>query len=117
MQQSPGFVKDGEEHLVCRLRKYLYGLKQAPRAWYSKINEFCVKNVFKKSKPNPDVYVKLIEDEIVIIVLYVGDLIIIGDSRQCIDDRKLTLRYIFHLGSRPISWSSKKQSIVTLSST
>lgn len=32
-----------------------------------------------------------------------------------IDDRKSTSGYIFHLGSGPISWSSKKQSTVSLS--
>ena len=74
MQQPQGFVKDGEEHLVCRLRKSLYGLKQTPRAWYSKINEFFVTNGFKKRKADPDVYVKHIKDEIVNIVLYVDDL-------------------------------------------
>ena len=30
--QPEGFVKKGEEHLVCRLKKALYGLKQAPRS-------------------------------------------------------------------------------------
>ena len=34
LQQPLGFIKYGEEKLVCRLRKSLYGLKQAPRAWY-----------------------------------------------------------------------------------
>jgi hypothetical protein len=38
--QSEGFVKQGHEHLVCRLRKALYGLKQAPRSWYVKIDTF-----------------------------------------------------------------------------
>ena len=38
---------------------------------------------------------------------YVGD----------IDDRKSTSGYIFHLGSGPISWSNKKQSTMSLSST
>ncbi|KAK6235635.1 hypothetical protein SCA6_010972 [Theobroma cacao] len=33
------------------------------------------------------------------------------------DDRKSTPRYVFVMGSGAISWSSKKQSIVTLSST
>ena len=34
-----------------------------------------------------------------------------------IDDRKSTSRYDFHLGSRSISWASKKQPIVALSTT
>eukprot|EP00253_Pinus_taeda_P005746 PITA_05746 len=29
--QPEGFVKQGEEHLLCRLKKALYGLKQAPK--------------------------------------------------------------------------------------
>eukprot|EP00253_Pinus_taeda_P017397 PITA_17397 len=34
--QPEGFVMQGQEHLVCRLKKALYGLKQAPRSWYEK---------------------------------------------------------------------------------
>ena len=29
--QSKGFIVQGQENLVCKLRKNLYGLKQAPR--------------------------------------------------------------------------------------
>ncbi|XP_059073348.1 secreted RxLR effector protein 161-like [Cryptomeria japonica] len=39
-----------------------------------------------------------------------------SDWGGSIDDRKNTSRYIFHLGSGAISWASKKQPIVTLSS-
>ncbi|GAA0139540.1 hypothetical protein LIER_01062 [Lithospermum erythrorhizon] len=31
MEQPEGFVVEGKEHMVCRLKKNLYGLKQAPR--------------------------------------------------------------------------------------
>jgi hypothetical protein len=35
--QPEGFIKKGQEDLVCKLKKALYGLKQAPRSWYTKI--------------------------------------------------------------------------------
>lgn len=37
VDQAPGYVIQGKEKKVYRLRKALYGLKQAPRAWYSRI--------------------------------------------------------------------------------
>jgi hypothetical protein len=37
--QPPGFVVEGQEHRVYRLKKTLYGLRQAPRAWNMKLDE------------------------------------------------------------------------------
>ena len=31
MIQSEGFIAQGQENLVCKVKKSLYGLKQAPR--------------------------------------------------------------------------------------
>jgi hypothetical protein len=39
-----------------------------------------------------------------------------SDFVGSLDDRKITSGYIFHLGSGSISWASKKQPIVTISS-
>lgn len=39
-----------------------------------------------------------------------------SDWAGCLDDRKSTSGYIFFLGSAPISWCSKKQVVVALSS-
>ena len=33
MQQPEGYVKPGEEHLVCNLEKSLCGLEQSSRRW------------------------------------------------------------------------------------
>ncbi|KAH9314864.1 hypothetical protein KI387_023491, partial [Taxus chinensis] len=38
------------------------------------------------------------------------------DYAGSIDDRKSNSGYVFHLGSRPISWISNKQTIIALSS-
>lgn len=40
VSQPEGFVVNGNEDQVYRLKKELYGLKQAPRAWYFKIDSY-----------------------------------------------------------------------------
>ena len=39
-----------------------------------------------------------------------------SDNGGITDDRKITSRYTFHFGTGVVSWASKKQPIVTLSS-
>ena len=41
-----GFIIDGKEDKVYRLKKALYGLKQAPKAWYSRIDDYLHDNGF-----------------------------------------------------------------------
>ncbi|KAL6501603.1 hypothetical protein OROGR_026736 [Orobanche gracilis] len=31
--QPEGFVTEGDEHLVCQLKRVIYGIKQASRSW------------------------------------------------------------------------------------
>ncbi|KAJ0795822.1 putative RNA-directed DNA polymerase [Helianthus annuus] len=48
IEQPIGYVKKGEEHKVCQLKKPLYGLKQAPRAWYSRIDGYFLSHGYNK---------------------------------------------------------------------
>jgi hypothetical protein len=38
VEQPAGFVAQGAEHKVLKLKKALYGMRQAPRAWNDKLD-------------------------------------------------------------------------------
>lgn len=50
VHQPQGYVVEGEEDKVYKLHKALYGLKQAPRTWFRRIEEYFIKEGFKKSQ-------------------------------------------------------------------
>ena len=50
LMQPKGFVKHGEEHLVCRLKKALYGLKQVPGRGMIKLIHFSYNIVIKEKR-------------------------------------------------------------------
>eukprot|EP00253_Pinus_taeda_P003324 PITA_03324 len=66
---------------VARLKKALYGVKQAPRAWYGRIDGYLQKMGFVKSDADPNLYYLVVENEPLILVLYVDDLFVTGSSR------------------------------------
>ena len=83
--------------LVTRLKKSLYGLKQAPRAWYAKIDSFLLSLNFVRCKSDPNVYLKLINGSLMIIVLYVDDLLITGSSKDEIASLKDAMNRAFSM--------------------
>ena len=66
---------------VCKLKKAMYGLKQAPRAWYGNIYSFLTSLGFTKSKDDPNLYMKVMDDELVILLLYEDDLFLTGNEK------------------------------------
>ncbi len=84
-------------NLVCRLKKALYGLKQAPKAWLDKIGQYLVTSGFQTSNVDFSLYVKKIDHGIVVIIIYVDDLIITGDSDADIFDLKKVLKQKFKM--------------------
>jgi hypothetical protein len=88
IEQPQGFeVEDRKTH-VCRLKKALYGLKQAPRAWYGRIDSFLTSLGFTKSKVDSNLYFKVMNDEPVILLLYVDDLFLTGEENLITDCKK-----------------------------
>ena len=87
-EQPHGFeVEDRRTH-VCKLKKALYGLKQASRAWYGRIDSFLMSLNFTKSKVDNNLYFKVIEDEPVILLIYVDDLFLTGNEKHIVECKK-----------------------------
>ena len=74
IEQPQGFELEDRATHICKLKKALYGLKQAPRVWYGGIYIFLTSMGFTKSKVDPNIYMKIMDDEPVILLLYVDDL-------------------------------------------
>ena len=94
MQQPEGYVKPGEEHLVCKLEKWLYGLKQSSRCWNKVFRECFEKTGFIQASADPCVFIG--RDALNIFGVRVDDLMIqarnITEMRSVKDSLKLQFK-------------------------
>ena len=88
IEQPEGFETHEKKSHVYRLKKSLYGLKQALRAWYGQIDSYLQQLGFVKSDVDPNPYYLMVENEPLILVLYVDDLFLTGSSRLIKDCKK-----------------------------
>ena len=88
MEQPEGYVILGQEHTVCKLVKSLYGLKQAPKQWHEKFDNIMLTHGYVIYGADKCVYSKFINNEGVIICLYIDDLLIFGTSLNVVHDAK-----------------------------
>ncbi|CAL5390436.1 unnamed protein product [Camellia sinensis] len=96
--QPEGFMIEGKETKVYKLRKTLYGLKQAPRAWYSKIDGYFQQNGFLRSENEPTLYVKKEgKNDFIIICLYVDDIIYTSSSSSFVAEFKSRMMHEFEM--------------------
>jgi hypothetical protein len=81
IEQPQGFEVEDRKNHVCKLNKALYRLKQAPRAWYGRIDSFLTRLGFTKSKEDSNPYFKVMNNDLVILLLYVDDLFLTGEEK------------------------------------
>jgi hypothetical protein len=53
-----GFVQEGKEYLMCKLKKNMYMLKESLRVWYHRIDMFFIDEGFYRSQADHLLYVK-----------------------------------------------------------
>lgn len=92
MKQPDGFQVKGKEDHVCRLRKSLYGLKKAPRQWYKKFESVMCDRGDHKTTSDHCVFVrKFSNDDLIILLLYVYDILIVEKNISNINRLKKQL--------------------------
>lgn len=96
-EQPMGFEQEGKEDDVLRLHKALYGLKQAPRAWYSRIDEFFLKENFSRSDNDHALYTKEVHGKLLVVCIYVDDLIVTGDDENMVEEFKTVMKREFEM--------------------
>lgn len=97
MQQPPGFIDAAHPNYVSKLHKSIYGLKQALRAWYEKLMNILLSFNFKLSSADSSLFVQNIGSRITIILIYVDDILLTGNSSTYCKDLISQLRKHFPL--------------------
>ncbi|GJU90280.1 retrovirus-related pol polyprotein from transposon TNT 1-94 [Tanacetum coccineum] len=122
--QPEGFVDHDNPSHVYKLKKALYGLKLAPRAWYDMLSSFLISQQFTKGAVDPTLFIRhagmtyycrpdLNYDDANMSLTAYADVDHVG--RQ--DTRRSTSGSAQFLGDKLVSWLSKKQKSIAISST
>ena len=80
MEQRPGYIDPRFPNHVCLLKKALYGLKQAPHAWFQRLSSFLIHLSFYYSHANTSLFIFRRQSDIIYLLLYVNDIILIGNN-------------------------------------
>ncbi len=87
INQLEGFIANGQEHLVCRLKKSLYGLKKFSRCWNLVLHSHLKSMGFTQSANDPCIYTS-VSNDLIILSVYVDDILIAAKSQRKIDQVK-----------------------------
>jgi hypothetical protein len=91
-----GMVLDGDFDCL-ELLKSIYGLKQASRVWNTTFDEFVRSIGFQVSEFDPCLYIKCINGECILLLVYVDDVIVTGSSTEAIINVKTQLKERFEM--------------------
>ncbi|GJS24550.1 retrotransposon protein, putative, ty1-copia subclass [Tanacetum coccineum] len=95
MEQPEGFVNPKYPNRVCKLKRSIYGLKQASRQWNKRFDDEIKKFGFSQNADEPCVYLKASGSNVTFLILYVDDILIMGNSIPMLQDVKSYLGKCF----------------------
>ncbi|KAJ9556327.1 LOW QUALITY PROTEIN: hypothetical protein OSB04_010941 [Centaurea solstitialis] len=97
MEQPEGFEDPKNPNKVCKLLKSIYGLKQVSRSWNLHFDERIKEFGFAKSEFEPCVYTKFSGSIVTFLVLYVDDILLIGNDVPTLQSVKSWLSKCFQI--------------------
>ncbi|RVW66879.1 Retrovirus-related Pol polyprotein from transposon RE1 [Vitis vinifera] len=105
MMLPPGFCKEEEETRVCKLKKSLYGLKQSPRAWFDRFAKVIKNQGYQRGQSGHTMFFKQSNDgRMTILIVYVDDIILIGDDTGEVERLKKVLATAFEVKDLGQMW-------------
>ena len=97
MDQPRGFLVEGKEHMVCKLKKSIYGLKQASHQWYLKFNDIVVSFGFNENTVDWCIYLKVSESKVIFLILYIDDILLATNNLGLLHETKKFLSSNFEM--------------------
>nr|GEY74369.1 hypothetical protein [Tanacetum cinerariifolium] len=95
MKQPEGFVNPKYPNHVCKLKRSIYGLKQTSRQCNKRFDNEIKKFSFTQNRDEPCVYLKASGSYVAILILYVDDILLMGNNVPMLQDVKSYLKRSF----------------------
>ncbi|GJW95833.1 retrotransposon protein, putative, ty1-copia subclass [Tanacetum coccineum] len=95
MEQPEGFINLKFPNRVCKLKRSIYGLKKASRQWNKQFDYEIKKFSFTQNRDEPCVYMKVSGSYVTFLILYVDDILIMGNNIPMLQDVKSYLGRCF----------------------
>nr|GEU45882.1 retrotransposon protein, putative, Ty1-copia subclass [Tanacetum cinerariifolium] len=95
MEKPEGFINPKYPNRACKLKSSIYGLKQASRQLNKRFDDEIKKFSFTKNRDEPCVHLKASESNVTFLILYVDDILIMGNHIPMLQDVKSYLGRCF----------------------
>ena len=89
MMQPEGFIEKNQEHMVCKLKMSIYGLKQASRSFNIRFDQAIKSFGFEHNLDEPCVYKRHQDKVVMFLILYVDDILLIGNDVRVMSSVKI----------------------------
>jgi len=105
----PPGVAHSNPNQVCKLNKSLYGLKHASRKWYEKLTSLLIQSGYQQATSDHSLFVKVTSSSFTLLLVYVDDVILAGNSLEEFKSIKHILQTAFKIKDLGIETAANSQ--------